>query len=298
MKRKYHLLPEIYEIYLNYYAKSRQVRSICITNVRRVLSVFHDYLEKSKVTVSGITIEHIDAFLSEQLSRFAPTTQRHYRSYLRQFLKYLYQERGILDRDLSPLLGKGPSIAQAIPPKFLRPHELKRLFNRVDFSSPRDFRTHAILHLAYTLGLLPREICMITLDDICFRQSEINLPYRRNISHFRLPLSEDTVKAIAAYIVGARPPSNDRALFSKLRAPYGPISPSNVSHDLSCLMRKANLTSSTYWLRHTYARNLLERGASFFEIKEILGHDRIQSAKRYLQIHTKLMRRVLFNETL
>jgi site-specific recombinase XerD len=63
-------------------------------------------------------------------------------------------------------------------------------------------------------------------------------------------------------------------------------------------MRKANIAASAYWLRHTYAQNLLEQEVSIFEIKEMLGHDRIQTTHRYIHINIKLMREVLFDETL
>jgi site-specific recombinase XerD len=56
--------------------------------------------------------------------------------------------------------------------------------------------------------------------------------------------------------------------------------------------------ASAYWLRHTYAQNLLESGVSLYEIKEMLGHDSIESTRKYLHIHISLMRRVLFDETL
>ena len=68
--------------------------------------------------------------------------------------------------------------------------------------------------------------------------------------------------------------------------------------DLRKALKKAGLNASAYWLRHTYAQNLLEAGASIFDIKEMLGHDKIESTKRYLCVHTKLMRQVLFDETL
>ena len=291
-------LSEIYEEYLVYYAKNRQANPIQIANIRRILSAFNDFLGNSKTNIANIKIDHVDNFLAELYARLAPSTYRSYLFYIRQFLGYLYQERGILKRNLSLLLVPGPPRAQVIPPKFFRPHELQRLFTMVDLSSKREIRTYAILHLTYTLGLLPREICMITLDDIHFNQSEINLRSRHYVKRYRLPLSDNTIKAVAIYIVRVRPQNNERALFLKLKAPHEPISPSSVSNDLSHLMRKSNFASSSYWLRHTYAQNLLERGASTFEIKEILGHDRIQTAKRYLQIHTKLMREVLFNETL
>jgi site-specific recombinase XerD len=61
-------------------------------------------------------------------------------------------------------------------------------------------------------------------------------------------------------------------------------------------MQKVNPNATAYWLRHTYAQNLLQAGASLFEIKELLGHDSIESTRKYLLIHIKLMRKVLFDE--
>ena len=63
-------------------------------------------------------------------------------------------------------------------------------------------------------------------------------------------------------------------------------------------MRQAKLPSTPYWLRHTYAQNLLESGTPIFEIKEMMGHDKIESTKNYLRIHIKMMREVLFHEQL
>jgi site-specific recombinase XerD len=63
-------------------------------------------------------------------------------------------------------------------------------------------------------------------------------------------------------------------------------------------MKKAGLHSTAYWLRHTYAQNLLQIGRSIEEIKEMLGHDNVQSSNRYITIHTELMRKVLFDEEL
>ena len=69
-----------------------------------------------------------------------------------------------------------------------------------------------------------------------------------------------------------------------------------ISLDTSACFRKARIKGSAYWLRHTYAQNLLQSGASIFEIKEMLGHDIVKTSKKYLHIHTGLMREVLFNE--
>ena len=81
------------------------------------------------------------------------------------------------------------------------------------------------------------------------------------------------------------------------QSPYRPISGETVGRSITRSMKQAGLCCSAYWLRHTYAQNLLESGGSIFEIKEMLGHDKIESTKNYLHIHISLMRMVLFDET-
>jgi site-specific recombinase XerD len=291
-------LPKIFEEYLIHYTEFKKNSSLQTRRIRRILSAFSSYLAGLKKNLTSIKIVHIDNFLAELNQRLAPSTYKMHLYCIRKFMKYLYQERGILKTDLSLLMTPGPRRAQIIPPKFLQNHELQSIFNNVDLFSKRDFRSYAILHLSNEFGLLPKEICMITLDDIRFGKAEINLQSRCYEFQLWFPLSEKTLKAIVLYMVKARPQSEQRALFLKLKSPYDPISPPNVCGDLSRLLHKVNLSSSSYCLRNTYVKNLMEQGASTFEIKEILGYESLQTAERYLRIHVKLMRKVLFDETL
>jgi integrase/recombinase XerD len=288
-------LPKIYEQYLVYHQKSQQAGDRKITHIKRVLAAFHDYLQKSKINLSFLKIEHIDSFMAEFNASFAPQTCRVYRFYLRGFLSYLYHERRIIKRDLAPLVRGRRIYAQAKPPKFLRPQEVQRLFASLSFSSPKDIRNYAMVHLAYFLGLRPQEISLITLNDISFSKGELTVKDRKSSNPIILPIPEETIKAIAAYIVGARPKSKHRRLFLNLVAPYWPISVGMVGLYITKCMRKAGLSATAYWLRHTYAQNLLESGRSIFEVKEMMGHDKIESTKNYLHINTKLMREVLFD---
>jgi len=291
-------LPDPFEDYLLYYNQTRKVSSIKLVRIRRVLRAFHDYLERQNIKLAFIRIEQIDAFLVEFFAPFSPVTRQTYRSYLRGFLKYLYHERKIIRKDLAPLVVGTRQYAQSKPPKFLRNHEIQRLFENFELSSFKNIRNYALLHLAYGLGLRPDEISLITLDDISFTQSELTLTTRKNARPVRLPLPEDTIKAIAAYIMGARPKSSNRRLFLNLVAPYRPISANSVGQHITECIRKAGLPGSAYWLRHTYARNLLEAGSSIYEIKEMMGHDNISSSEKYLHVHITLMRRVIFDEEL
>lgn len=290
-------LPETYEAYLLYYEKIRQVHRSSLVQTRSVLSALNDYTTKHEIDIAAIKIEQIDDFLTEFNARFMPATCRHNRSYLRGFLKYLYFHRKILKRDLAALIVGAPMFAQAQPPKFLRSDEIKALFAGLSADSCKELRTSAMVHLGYTLGLRPKEIGLTRLDDISFAKREISLADRKSANPIKLPLPEVTIKAIAAYIVGCRPESDHRALFLTFSAPFRPVTAATVGHDITVAIQKINPLASAYWLRHTYAQNLLESGASIFEVKQMMGHDNVQSTKRYLHIHTKLMRKELFDET-
>jgi site-specific recombinase XerD len=290
-------LPKIYEDYLAHQQTHRQATAHHISNTKRVLVAFDQYLQTDKIDLGSLKIEQVDAFLSEFLAPFAAATCRIYRCMLRGFLKYLYHERNIIKRDLAPLVVGRREYAQAKPPNFLRRQEIQKLFAGLTIASASDIRTYAMVQLGYTMGLRPKEISRISLDHISFSTQQLKVTERKGTNPVELPMPEHTVKAVAAYVIGARPDSEHRSVFLTLHPPFRPMSANGVGHHISKAMRKAGLSSTAYWLRHTYAQNLLESGCSIFEIKEMLGHDKIESTKLYLHVHLKLMRKVLFDET-
>ena len=290
-------LPKIYEDYLAHQQTYRQATAHQISNTKRVLVAFDQYLQSHKIDFDSLKIQQVDAFLSEFLAPFAAATGRIYRGMLRGFLKYLYHERNIIKRDLAAFVTGRREYAQAKPPNFLRPQEILKLFAGLTIASASDIQTYAMVQLAYTMGLRPKEISRIRLHDISFRTQQLKIARRKSTNPIELPMPEHTVKAIAAYVIAARPQSEYRHVFLTRLPPLRPMSPNSVARHITNAMKKASLPSTAYWLRHTYAQNLLEAGCSIFEIKEMLGHDKIESTKLYLHVHLKLMRKVLFDET-
>ena len=289
-------LSDIYERYFLYLEQTRDISQSQVSSIRRVLVSLHDYLENHKLSLFSLKIEHLDAFMGE--FKVAKTTRRIYRSLLRGFLKYLYAERKVIKKELAPLLIGPPVFAQIKPPKFLRPQEVKRLFSSLKLSTSVDIRTYAMIHLAYSLGLRPKEISRITLDHVSFTRGELTIKERKTTTPTILPLPKQTLRAIAAYVFKARPETQHRHIFVTYYRPHSPVRPGTVAGAIGKAMKKGGLSSSAYWLRHTYAQNLLGMGRTIYEIKEMMGHENIQCTQRYLYIDTERMRKVLFNEIL
>ena len=289
-------LPPVYEQYLAYRLKSRQVTERTVKQIRRVLVAFYQYLKTVDIDLGTLKIDHVDDFLAQFLLGFAPSTCRLYRGHLKGFLRHLYHQKSIIGRNLAPLVIGSRVYARQKPPKFLRPDEVKKLFATLSLSSPTAMRTYAMVHLAYFLGLRPIEIHRIGLDDICFSKAELTIRRRKNNNPMVLPIPPAVLKAVSAYIIGARPQSQHRPLFLSHQSPHGPLCAGAVAYYMTAAIRQAGLNGTAYWLRHTYAQNLLESGATIFEIMQMLGHDKIESTKVYLHVHIKLMRKVLFDE--
>ena len=291
-------LAGIFEEYLHFTQDSRQTNMRQLNAIRRVLSALCDYFNQHGITPARLRIEDLDAFMAEFCQPFLPGTCRNYRTIVRGFLTYLHHQRGILKKDLAPLLIGAVQFAKAKPPKFLRLHEVQQLFESLPVTCPKDLRTYVMVHLAYTLGLRPCEICRITLDNIAFKKANLSVEDRKNKQPLTLPIPEQTLKGIVAYMVGGRPDSKERHLILSLSAPHGPIVAGLVGRYIQEAMHTAGLTSTPYWLRHSYAQHLLSSGASIYEIKEMLGHRHIESSRKYLHIHTDLMREVILDEPL
>jgi integrase/recombinase XerD len=290
------LLPQVYEDYLSFYAQ-HILSGDLLTRTRKVLSALHNYLEKHHICLTAIKIYDLDTFIAQYNAPFTLLASRINCSCIRGFLRYLFHQQ-ILPKDLASLLPLPRVYDQAKPPKFLRPLQVQKLFSHLTLSSCKELRANALVRLAYTCGLRPKEMSLISLDNVLFQQGVVEILDRKNKNPLTLPLPEDTIKALAAYIIGARPKVKERAIFLNLQAPFRPISAWKVTEIINGCMQKAHLPSTAYWLRHTYAQNLMESGASIFEMKQMLGHTTIRTTQRYLCIHTKLMRTVLFDETL
>ena len=122
-------LPGVYRDYLRYFQKTRQVCRLQVLNTRRVLFLFSQWVTREGIELKKFEIEHADRFQAEISNRYGVKNREHHRSVLRGLFRWLHQQK-IIRRNLAPLVIGPPQYARAVPPKFLRPAELQKLFSR------------------------------------------------------------------------------------------------------------------------------------------------------------------------
>lgn len=191
---------------------------------------------------------------------------------LRSLLVFLHVE-GMIGRPLAQVV---PSVAfwrlQGLP-RGLNADQAHALLNSCDTGTVNGRRDRAILLLLVRLGMRRGEVARLRLDDIDWRAGEI-LVCGKGPRVERLPLPSDVGEAIVAYLRDGRPAGIEtRAVFMRVRAPRGALTPHGITQVAVSASKRAGLGEVTaHRLRHTAASELLRRGAPLREIGQLLRH--------------------------
>ena len=121
----------IFSDYLKFYQRCGTAQHNRQQLVRNTLKAFNNFLLSNQVSLNHLNIEIIDRFLFEKYQ--AKKSPQSYRTALRGFLRYLYHEAGIGNKDLSTLLIGAPEMNRHKPPKFLYHDEIKKLLDGICF---------------------------------------------------------------------------------------------------------------------------------------------------------------------
>jgi integrase/recombinase XerC len=201
---------------------------------------------------------------------------------------------GRLAHDPSLLLGR-PKVVNRLP-TVLRPRDASALVEAP--SEPRGeplddplglalaLRDRALLELLYGSGLRVAEATGLTVQAVDLRRGRV-LVRGKGEKEREVPMSDDAVDAMAAWIARGRPAlaasGSDAVFFNRRRKPLGPRDARRVVERYGeRLLPGRRVTPHT--LRHSYATHLLEGGADIRAVQELLGHASVATTQRYTHV--------------
>jgi site-specific recombinase XerD len=214
---------------------------------------------------------------------------------LRMFLRFLIAE----GKCATGLVGAVPILAHwrlAALPRYLAEDDVERLIASCDAESPVGVRDRAILLLLARLGLRAGDIIQLELDDIDWKRGWI-LVSGKSRRQTRLPLTQEVGLALVRYLRGARPPSTDRAVFVRSRAPFRAFrSHCAVSVIVDRALCRAGVRrpsrGAAHLLRHSIATSMLRHGASLTEVGALLRHQSIATTQIYAKVDVNALQAI------
>lgn len=281
------------QAYVTYLREARALATATIVNyVPFVRSFLEDRFGKRLVTLSRLSAGDVVRFVQRQAPRLQPKRAKLMTAALRSFLRYA-RYRGDIALDLAAAVPVVANWSMPSIPRGIAPDQTRQLLASIDRRSGTGRRDYAILLLLARLGVRSGEVAALELDDIDWSAGRLNVRGKSGQRN-ELPLPVDVGKAIATYLIRARPRSTCRRVFLRARAPITGFSgPSGVGSVVWHALQRAGIEAPTmgaHQFRHGLATEMLCHGASLGEIGELPGHHHPQTTTIYTKVDIKALR--------
>ncbi len=280
------------EEFLNY-LKSKQYNFSTLHAYKQELTHFREYctrcgIEDVKTTAKQMTFRYLATLHGKENPTKAYCNQI---TRLVKYFRYL-EDQGLIflspfrDYSLPKYHGKNyPVIEKA---------EMENILSNMNTDDPLCIKGKAIIELAYSSALRPREIYGLKIPDIEFDRGLLFIEQSKNKKDRIVPVGKTALYWMKRYIREVRPryigDNNHSYVFishkgGEMLTVWGIRWAIQES-----LLRSGLKPIKPYSLRGTAATQLLLNGMNVVHISKLLGHSRIETTQYYLRVNLKKLK--------
>jgi integrase/recombinase XerD len=252
-------------------------------------------LSGSKSTPLKITTKELQKFIHyiNELGMSA-YSQARILSGVKAFFKYLEFEE-LIDSSPAALL-EGPKIGRKLPDT-LEYHDIEKLLDAIDLSSPEGTRNRAMLEMLYSSGLRVSELVELRLSNVHFDIGFLRVLGKGNKERL-VPIGRDALKFLKIYLEEIRvhvPIQKGFENYAFLNRRGRKLTRVMIFLVIKGLAEKIGLkkTISPHTFRHSFATHLIEGGADLRAVQEMLGHASITTTEIYTHLDRDYLRQVI-----
>lgn len=171
-----------------------------------------------------------------------------------------------------------PRVAKYVQ-EVLPAQELELLFN-----SCTTMREKSMLHLLYDCGLRSREVCNIKLSDFEKENQKLTIRNSKGGKLRVVPYSADLRQTLTQYF-GTLKTHPLVYLFENHEHRGQGITVRGVQYIVKEVLKRSKLKKEVHphTFRHCYAVHYIENGGNLIRLKELLGHEQIETTLHYLK---------------
>jgi len=132
------------------------------------------------------------------------------------------------------------------------------------------------------------EAAKLTLDDIDWTNGFIVIKAGKNRRERKLPLPKDIGEAVLHYLRHVRPKVEDRHVFLHWVPPFKGYEGSSLGKMVNRLLAKAGMkrpSRGSHLFRHAAATKMVNQGASFKQIADVMGHQSLSATAVYAKLN-------------
>lgn len=181
---------------------------------------------------------------------------------------------------------------ERILPKYLKNEDIKKMFDNC-----KNIRNKLILELLYVTGIRVSELVGIKLKDINTYNKEIKILGKGSKERIVM-YSSDCSKLLEEYINGYRKEldkhNSEYLILNKNGSSISTTSVREILNKIK-LLSCTNSKITPHMLRHTFATDMLNNGADLVSVKELLGHESLDTTSIYTHVTNEQIKKVYEN---
>ena len=152
------------------------------------------------------------------------------------------------------------------------------------FAACTSMRELALLHLLYDCGLRSREVCELKLSDFDKIHRKLTIRKGKGNRIRTIPYSEALRTTLTQYFKSLKTPPTVYLFENKEVVGQG-ITIRGVQYIVKEVLKRSRLKKEVHphTFRHSFAVHYIDNGGSLLRLKELLGHERIDTTLHYLK---------------
>ena len=281
--------------FLDFIVKQKNYSKHTNINYELDINEFKEYLNKEHINYLDVDYEFIKGYLvylyDKKLSRNSIARKL---SSLRSFYKYLFNTNLI---SVNPFKYVSAPKKEKRLPKYLTVEELECLFNTPILQSPLGQRDRLILELLYATGIRVSELVNIKIEDINFSNKEIFINGKGNKQRIAC-FGEFALEYINLFINDGRKKLLEKhkknSEYLIINEKGNKITTRGIEKLMDNIVKKTDIKKKIthHMLRHSFATHLLNEGCDILTVKELLGHESLESTQVYTHVSNERLRNV------
>ena len=260
-----------------------------IINYRVDLSEFNEYMNNNllKITKDDV-FNYLKHLYDNNISKSSISRKL---SALRSFYNYLLKKEIVSVNYFENV--KNPKKDSSLP-KFVKDEDIDKMFLIPDTRTWIGKRNLLIIRMLYATGLRVSELVSIKLKDININERTI-IVLGKGSKERIVVFGYNTKDALIDYINNGRykvDVKNSEYLF--LNKDGNNLSSRYVRKIIDDIIFKAAITMhvSPHMLRHTFATSMLNNGADLVSVKDLLGHESLNTTSIYTHVSDEKIKEV------
>jgi len=198
-------------------------------------------------------------------------------------LRFAYRIEGMKDKRIElPTIKHSKKL-----PVVLSQEEVRRLLK-----APKLLKHRILIALLYGCGLRCFEVRNLKIADLDFDRKMLHVKEGKGKKDRYVPLADILIRGLKAYLETEQPNewvfnSKDQEIKGRVGGDFDSrYSQRGVQWAVNEAKKKAGIQKpmNVHTLRHTYATHLLEEGLDILTIKDLLGHECIDTTMIYLHV--------------